>query len=162
MGIATGLARYLAECGVPYEVIEYPDTETALQSAQANRIPPDRIATAVVLKGGDGFMLAVLPASRHVRFGELRKALGCEMDFANEEQVETLFFDCELGAVPALGAAYGLKVIVDDSLISQPEIYLECGDHSSLVHINKAAFRELFADAHHAQFTGSPEHSEAR
>ena len=162
MGIAIGLARYLAERGVPYDVIEHPHTETALQSAQASRIPPDRIAKAVVLKGGDGFMLAVLPASRHVQFGELREALGHDMDFANEEQVETLFFDCELGAVPALGAAYGLKVIVDDSLIGQPEIYLEGGDHSSLVHISKASFQELFADARHAQFTGSAEHSGAR
>jgi len=160
VGIAIGLARYLAERGVPYDVIEHPHTETALQSAKASRIPPDCIAKAVVLKGGDGFMLAVLPASRHIQFGELRKALGRDMDFANEEQVETLFFDCELGAIPAIGAAYGLKVIVDDSLISQSEIYLDGGDHSSLVHISKAAFQELFADARHARFTGSPEHGD--
>jgi Ala-tRNA(Pro) deacylase len=162
MGIAIGLARYLAERSVPYEVIEHPHTETALQSAQTSRIPPDRIAKAVVLKGGDGFMLAVLPASCHIQFGELRKALGRDMDFANEEQVETLFFDCELGAIPALGAAYGLKVIVDDSLISQPEIYLEGGDHTSLVHISKAVFQELFADARRAQFAESSEPGDAR
>ena len=35
---------------------------------------------------------------------------------ANEEQIETLFIDCEPGSVPALGAAYGLNVVVDDSL----------------------------------------------
>jgi Ala-tRNA(Pro) deacylase len=73
---------------------------------------------------------------------------------ANEEQIETLFLDCEAGAVPALGAAYGLKVMVDDSLVNQPEIYLEGGDHSSLVHISGAVFRELLADARHARFTG--------
>ena len=49
---------------------------------------------------------------------------------ANEEQIETLFIDCEPGAVPALGAAYGLKVIVDDSLAKEPEVFLEGGDHA--------------------------------
>jgi Ala-tRNA(Pro) deacylase len=107
----------------------------------------------VVLKGEDGFMLAVLPASRHIDFGELRKELGRYVDVANEEQIETLFVDCEVGAVPALGAAYGLKVIVDDSLVSEPEIYLEGGDHASLVHVSGATFRELLADAQTARFT---------
>jgi Ala-tRNA(Pro) deacylase len=66
---------------------------------------------------------------------------------AREEQIETLFLDCEPGAVPALGAAYGLKVIVDDSLANEPEIYLEGGDHASLVHISGTTFHELLADA---------------
>jgi Ala-tRNA(Pro) deacylase len=154
MGIAIALAQYLVERGVPYDVVKHPRTETASQTAAAIRVPPDRIAKAVVLKGGDGFMLAVLPASRHIQFGELRKELGRHVDIASEEQIETLFLDCESGAVPALGAAYGLKVIVDDSLANQPEIYLEGGDHSSLVHISGAAFRGLVADAHHARFTG--------
>jgi Ala-tRNA(Pro) deacylase len=134
-------------------VIEHPHTETASQSAEASRISPDRIAKAVVLKGEHGFMLAVLPAARHIDFGELRKELGRYVDVANEEQIETLFVDCELGAVPALGAAYGLKVIVDDSLVNQPEMYLEGGDHASLVHVSGATFRELLADAQTARFT---------
>ena len=156
MGIAITLAQYLMERGVAYDVIEHPHTQTASQSAAASRVPLDRIAKAVVLKGGDGFMLAVLPASRHIQFGELRKELGRDVDIAKEEQIETLFVDCKSGAVPALGGAYGLKVIVDDSLANQPEMYLEGGDHSSLVHISGAAFRELLADAQHARFTGAP------
>jgi prolyl-tRNA editing enzyme YbaK/EbsC (Cys-tRNA(Pro) deacylase) len=85
-------------------------------------------AVAVVIKGGDGFMLAVLPASRHIRFEELRRLLADDVGMANEEQIETLFLDCEPGAVPAVGAAYGLGVIIDDSLARQPDIYFESGD----------------------------------
>jgi Ala-tRNA(Pro) deacylase len=75
---------------------------------------------------------------------------------ASEEQIETLFLDCEPGAVPALGAAYGLKVIVDDSLANEPEIYLEGGDHASLVHVSGGTFQKLLADARHARFAESP------
>ncbi len=47
-----------------------------------------RLAKAVVLKGGDGFMLSVLPASSHIQFTQLRKQIGAEVDMANEEQIE--------------------------------------------------------------------------
>src|SRR6516162_5848757 len=107
MGIAIALARYLAERGVKYDVVEHPHAATALECARSSHISLDRLAKAVVLrKGNDGFLIAVLPASGHIQFGELRKQLGADVDMANEEQIESLFNDCEPGAVPALGAAY--------------------------------------------------------
>lgn len=153
MGIAITLTRYLAERGVKYEVVEHPHAVTASESAKKSHVALNRLAKAVVLKGEDGFMLAVLPASSHIQFGRLRKQLGADVDLANEEQIETLFVDCEPGAVPALGAAYGLKVIVDDSLANEPEIYLEGGDHASLVHVSGSTFQQLMAGARHARFT---------
>ena len=155
MGIAIVLARYLAERGVKYDVVEHSHTATALESARTSQISLDRLAKAVVLKGDDGFLVAVLPASGHIQFGQLCKQLGAEVDMASEEQIESIFHDCEPGAVPALGDAYGLKVIVDDSLASEPEIYLEGGDHASLVHVSGRAFQELMAGARHARFTES-------
>jgi Ala-tRNA(Pro) deacylase len=156
MGIAITLAQYLAERGVKYDLVKHPHTVTASESARMSHISLNRLAKAVVLKAEDGFMLAVLPASGHIQFGELSKQLGADVDMASEEQIETLFLDCEPGAVPALGAAYGLKVIVDDSLANEPDIYLEGGDHASLVHVSGRTFQELLADARHARFAVSP------
>ncbi|MEW6641746.1 MAG: YbaK/EbsC family protein [Pseudomonadota bacterium] len=153
MSIATTLTQYLAQRGVAYDVVEHPHTMTTLESGRASHISLDRLAKAVVLKGDDGFSLAILPASSHIQFRQLHEELGADVDMASEEQVEALFHDCERGAVPALGAAYGLKVIVDDSLANEPEIYFEGGDHASLVHVTGSTFRELLADARHARFT---------
>jgi Ala-tRNA(Pro) deacylase len=154
MGLAIALAQYLANHAIEYDLVTHPRTETSSASAEASRVPPDRLAKAVVLKGGNGFMLAVLPASRHIQFEELRRLLGRDIDMANEEQIETLFIDCDPGAVPAIGAAYGLNVVVDDSLAQQPDVYLEGGDHAHLVHISGATFQKLMADARHGKFTG--------
>jgi Ala-tRNA(Pro) deacylase len=153
MGIAIALAQYLVDAGIEYELVPHPHTQTASASAAASQVPAESVAKAIVLKGGSGFMLAVLPASRHIQFAELRRLLGNEVDIANEEQVETLFIDCEPGAVPALGAAYGLKVIVDDSLAQQTDIYFEGGDHTNLVHVSGISFQKLMADARHGRFT---------
>ncbi len=154
MGIATAVAQYLADRGIAYDLVPHTRTVTASASAAAGRVTADLLAKAVVLKGADGFMLAVLPASRHIKFEELRHLLGSNVDRANEEQVETLFFDCQPGAVPALGAAYGLDVVVEDSLADQSDVYFEGGDHSHLVHISGANFQKLMADARHGRFTG--------
>ena len=153
MGIAIALAQYFVDRGVACDFVTHPRTETASASVAASRVPADRLAKAVVLKGGNGFMLAVLPASRHIQFEELRRLLGRHMDMASEEQIETLFLDCEPGAVPAIGAAYGLNVVVDDSLARQPDVYFEGGDHANLVHISGATFQKLMGDAQHGQFT---------
>lgn len=154
MGIAITLAEYLTDRGVAYELMPHPHTVTASASAAAGGVDADNLAKAVVLKGEHGFMLAVLPASHHIQFEQLRRLLGRDVDMASEEQIETLFLDCEPGAVPALGAAYGLNVVVDDGLTQQPDVYFEGGDHANLVHISGTSFQRLMADARHGRFTG--------
>ena len=154
MGIAITLAQYLVDDDIAYDLVPHPHTETASASAAASQVPADSVAKAVVLKGRDGFMLAVLPASRHIQFDELQRLLGGDVDMANEEQIETLFLDCEPGSVPALGAAYGLNVVVDDSLAQQPDVYFEGGDHANLVHVSGTSFQKLMADSKRGRFTG--------
>jgi Ala-tRNA(Pro) deacylase len=154
MGIAIALAQYLLDRDVAYELVPHTHAETALASAAASRLPADNVIKAVVLKGADGFMLALLPASRHIELDELRQVLGAGVDIAGEEQIETLFPDCEPGSVPALGAAYGIGVVVDDSLARQQDLYFEGGDHAHLVHISGTSFRRLMEGAQHGRFTG--------
>ena len=147
MALTNTLALYLADQGVAYDLVPHPRTTPAAPVAA------DSVAQAVVLRGGEGFMLAVHPASGRIRFEDLRELIG-DVDMAGEEQIETLFTDCEPDAVPALGDAYGLAILVDESLAQQPEIYLECGDHDSLVHISGKSFRKLMANARRGRFSG--------
>jgi Ala-tRNA(Pro) deacylase len=152
MGIAITLANYLLDRDVAYDLVAHAHTETALASATTSGMPAEKVVKAVVLKGQDGFMLALLPASHHIEFDKLRRLLGNDVDIAGEEQVETLFLDCEPGSVPALGAAYGLAVVVDDSLGQQPDLYFEGGDHAHLVHISGTSFQKLMENARHGRF----------
>jgi Ala-tRNA(Pro) deacylase len=153
MGIALTVAQYLLDRGIPYTPVLHPHTETAF--ATASELPADRVVKAVALKSRDGFMLALLPASRNIEFGKLRRLLGDQVDLAGEEQVETIFFDCEPGSVPAFGEAYGIKVIVDDSLAQQPDLYIEGGDHAHLIHISAKSFQRLMQQAQHGRFAES-------
>jgi len=52
-----------------------------------------------------------------------------------------------------MGPAYGLEVIIDDSLNNQAEIFFEGGDHQELIHIAGADFQRLLPDALHGSFS---------
>ncbi len=153
MTVAAKLARYLEERGVPCEVRTHPLTPSASRTAEASHISGHAIAKGVVLKDGGGYLLAVLPASHEINFEDLERLLGRKVELASEEEAASLFPDCDIGAVPALGAPYGLDVVVDEHLIGQPEVYIEGGDHASLVHVTGEQFRMLESDARRGRFS---------
>jgi Ala-tRNA(Pro) deacylase len=151
--IAPTLQRYLDDQGVRYDLVPHEPTMSALGSAHASHIPGDRLAKGVVLGDGGVYRLAVLPASHHLRLTDLRIELGQELQLATEPEIAEIFRDCERGAIPAVGACYGLDVIIDTSIEQQPELYFEGGDHATLVHMNSAEFARLNPQAQHGSFS---------
>jgi Ala-tRNA(Pro) deacylase len=83
----------------------------------------------------------------------LRTRLGSDVDMADETEIGQLFRDCAHGAVPAVGKCYGLDLIVDDSMNAQPDIYMEAGDHQTLLHLSQAQFARLTANEMHGRFS---------
>ncbi len=152
MTVALTIVQYLNDRRVAYDVVRHTGTKTAEASAHESHVPERRLAKGVVLRDHHGFWIAVLPASSRIQLPKIADLLHEAVDLANEEQVEPLFTDCLPGAVPALGPAYGLKTIVDDSLDGESEIYFEGGDHESLVHVSGEDFRKLMAGARHGHF----------
>jgi Ala-tRNA(Pro) deacylase len=149
MGMATRLKRYLDTSGVCYEIVHHPRTSTSLGSARAARIPGGRVAKGIVLEDERGYLLALLPASCRLDLKGVRRRLGRHLQLASETELELLFGDCEAGAVPAIGRAYGLPALVDDSLLRMPDLYFEAGDHRDLVHLSGVAFRALLRGSEH-------------
>lgn len=156
MTISATLERYLDSRHVDYELVSHAATGSASETAQAAHVSGDRIAKTVVLRDGDqgdGYLLAVVPASHHLSLEMLRTWLGRSVALASEQEIGKLFPDCDLGAIPPLGDAYGLDVILDEALSRLDEVWFEGGDHRSLVKVAGAAFRDLMAGAHHGRFS---------
>ena len=152
MTIAPTLQRYLDQ-NVTYEAISHAPTLSSMRTAEACHISGDGLAKGIVLRRDGGYMLAVLPASHHIRLAELRRQIGDDVDLADEMEIDQLFRDCAHGAVPPVGECYGLDVIVDDSIQEQPEIYLESGDHETLLHMSQAQFAQVIAQARHGRLS---------
>ena len=68
--------------------------------------------------------------------------------------MERLFPDCEIGAVPPVGAAYGLTTLLDASLEDRDEVFFEGGDHETLVRMEGSAFLDLLESAEVVEIAG--------
>jgi Ala-tRNA(Pro) deacylase len=82
----------------------------------------------------------------------LQEELGRELHLATEEDVETVFMDCDPGAVPPFGKAYGLESVVDETLSSLARVYVEAGDHEQLVVLDNEQFLTLMKGVRHGHF----------
>lgn len=153
MSIAPTLQKYLTAENIQYEEIAHEPTMSSARTAQTCHIPGDRLAKGIVLRRDGEYMLAVMPASRRLRMPELRATLDGDVDMADETEIGQLFRDCANGAVPAIGKCYGLDLIVDDSINAPPDIYMEAGDHQTLLHLSQAQFARLTAGEMHGRFT---------
>ncbi|MGL5165106.1 MAG: aminoacyl-tRNA deacylase [Afipia sp.] len=107
MSIAPTLQKYLAAENIQYEEIPHELSMTSTRTADACHISGDRLAKGIVLRRDGEYMLAVVPASHHLRLSELRTKLGDNVDMADETEINQLFRDCAHGAVPAVGKCYG-------------------------------------------------------
>jgi Ala-tRNA(Pro) deacylase len=153
MGIAMKLSDYLKANGVPFEVVNHPHSGNSMQTARASNVPARCVAKAVVLEDATHTVMAVLPASRRLELRELQASDGPALRLATEAELKGLFIDCEPGAVPPIGAVYGIETIWDDSLMEQPETYFEAGDHETLVHMKTRDFIDLMKGARHMAFS---------
>lgn len=153
MSIAASLRDYLACEGVPYDTIAHEHTRDSTHSAQAAHIPGDRLAKCVMLEDDKGYLMAVVPATHRVDLGALRRELNRNLGLATDRELVELFRDCELGALPPLGRAYGIDMILDESLVDSPDIYFEAGDHRALVHMSGSDFLRLMANVPRGQIS---------
>ena len=159
MTIPSRLSSYLAQRGANYEVCAHRHSRTSAETARTAHVSPHELAKSVIVEDDTGCVMAVLPADRKLRLGELSRMLGRKnLRLADERRIAELFTDCDLGAVPAVGMAWGVETVVDDELESCSTVYVEGGDHERLLRLSHDQFHALMLAARHGRFCVEPMH----
>jgi Ala-tRNA(Pro) deacylase len=121
---------FLREAHVAYVVLPHPPAFTAWAEAAAAHVAPRDWAKVVVCILDGEPIQAVVPASSFVNLERLLAlADGIDIRLADEQELQRLFPDCELGAMPPLGPFYGQTVYVDAALAMKPDIVFSAGTH---------------------------------
>lgn len=125
------VVAYLADAGVGHDVVDHEQTFTAGAEARAADVEPDHAAKTVVLREGEEYRLAVIPASERLDLHKLRDLLGAGsgLRLASEEEMQTDLADFEVGAVPPLGPMVPAPEVVDHRLLEHRRILCTGGDH---------------------------------
>lgn len=153
MSISSRLSEYLSGRETRYEVCAHRPSHTSAETARAAHIPPNQLAKSVMFEDDTGLLMAVVPGDRSVMVGDLARLLGRRsLRLSDESVFASKFDDCEPGAVPPVGMAYGIETVVDDELGACETVYLEGGDHERLLRLSREQFRALMGDARHGYF----------
>jgi Ala-tRNA(Pro) deacylase len=149
MAISSKLRGYMNRCGTSFEELAHEPAQQMARAAEAAHVPGRQVAKGVLVRAGDEYMLAVVPASKHVGLDRLQSWLGREVALAEEQDSAELFADCDLGAIPPVGAAFGIETVLDEDMLTDDDVYFEGGDHNTLIHVNAANWRRLQREASH-------------
>jgi Ala-tRNA(Pro) deacylase len=129
---------------IAYQRLPHRRTYTANRMAQALHVKGRQVAKTVLVRTGGGHALAVLPATHHIDLEQLGEDLGGErVELASEDEMGTLFPDCECGAVPPFGSLYQVPTIMDDSLADDECIVFECADHEQAIRMSMRDYEAI-------------------
>jgi Ala-tRNA(Pro) deacylase len=125
------VTSYLDERGIEHEVVEHEQTFTAAAEARASGVKPDHAAKTMVLRDGDAYRLAVIPASHRLDLGKAREALDASrrLRLATEAEMESDFRAFEVGALPPIGPMLPAPEMLDTRLTEHDRILCAAGDH---------------------------------
>lgn len=96
------VSRYLNEKRIEHEVVEHDERFTAAGEARASGIGPEDAAKDLVLRAGNAYVLAVIPASERL---DLRKA-------ATEEEIAAEFSQFEVACPPSARSLVSPKSLI--------------------------------------------------
>jgi Ala-tRNA(Pro) deacylase len=153
MSVPATVTSYLDSQGVQYELIAHEYTSDSMNTARSAHVPGNQLAKCVLLEDRDGYLMAVIPATHRIDLQAVRRRFDRSLCLATEPELPNIFRDCEPGAIPPLGGAYGIEAIVDESLIGLDDIYFEAGDHRDVVHVSGDDFIRLMAEIPRGQFS---------
>jgi len=124
----------LEQRGIRYQELHHPEAFTAQQVAQAEHVSGHHVAKVVVIMADGRPYELVLPASRRVMLDRVREALGAnDVRLASEAEMERLFADCEVGAIPPLPAGGQVSMIMDETMRVPGDIVFQSGTHTDAV-----------------------------
>ena len=155
MATAISLAQFLDHHQTSYQSIPHKHCESSYTSAITAAVPSDAVCKAVLMRDArHEHLLAVVPARHRLDVDKLNRLMRQEYQLASEHEVDTLFSDCSEGAIPALGQAYQIPMVIDDGLLNRPYIYIESGDHEHLLRVEYNDFLKLMTGVKHGAIHG--------
>lgn len=116
---------------IPYEAVEYPNTERdAVQVAAAIGAPPEQVyKTLVVVREKGKPFLTIIAAPQHLNLKKMAKAVSeKKLQMATHKEAEQIT-KLQVGGISALALLNkGFTIILDQSAQAQTHIYVSAGE----------------------------------
>lgn len=138
------LIDWLASQEIEFEIHEHEQADTARATAVAEGVDPRTFAKVVVVTSHDGgTAFVVLKATDHLDLRKARRVLGArDVRLLTEPELSALAPGCEVGAIPAGGALFGLKTYADRAVRDASEISFNAGSHRFSARVERGPWEQ--------------------
>ena len=153
MAIPKKVIGYLDKNKYKYEIIEHKTTYTAWDTAQTERVKPQEVAKALVMKADSVYLLALVPANRNLDKQKLMKVINAEKKKAKGKTYKKIDFAKEawmkknlpgkVGATPPFRGLLSLEIFVDSLLLKNKKVYLGSGEYVNAIRVNTGQYLKI-------------------
>ena len=146
------LLDWLAGHDIEYEIHRHDPAFTARTTAAAEGVDPRTFAKVVAVASPDGHKaLVILDATDQVDVKKARRTIGLsDVRLLTEAELAEIAPGCEVGAIPAVGALFGLPTYADHAVREDPEISFNAGSHRFSARVDRARWERacgvIYAD----------------
>ncbi|NQY87652.1 MAG: YbaK/EbsC family protein [Colwellia sp.] len=155
MAISISFNEYLSNHNIDYELVKHRFTKSSFDSSCSAHLPSAEVAKAIILQSSDGsYLMSTLSVGHKLSLAQVNQLMGKNYHLLNETQLSELFPDCEQGAIPGIGAAFAIDMLVDDGLLGKKQVYIEAGDHRHLIKVDQQQFANILANVPHGNISG--------
>lgn len=151
------IITYLQRADIDFEILEHEPGDSLQQAVLHAGIEPEQVARAVLLGDEEGLLLAVLPLSHVINFAQLFALAERKLEPVERNAAQYVFRDCETGTIPPVAEPFGVKALVDESLLEMERVYLEPGSHRLLLRISGTDFAKLHTHSQKGRFSNPAE-----
>lgn len=153
MAVNSRLLALLVRSRVEYELFPHREAFTAQEVAQTSHLRGRQLAKVVLVRSGrDRYLMAIVPASSHVDLAVLGRITGHkDLVLANEGEIQRMFPDCEIGAMPPFGSLYVVPACLDACFVEQDHIAFQAGNHHEVIRMAFPDFARLAGPFAHVQ-----------
>ena len=141
--VLSRLVEALRGAGIAFTQTQHRPVYTSAEAAEVRGVSLHSGAKALIVKGGEAFVMAVIPADLSLDSHAVRTLLGTKkLRFATEEEVLELT-GLTPGSIPPFGSLFNLPTYCEPALGDNASINFNAGGHDVSVQLDYADYLRL-------------------
>lgn len=144
MPIPKTVEAYLKKANKKFEQISHKTVYTGYDLAQTLKRKLNEVGKALVVKADKAHVLVVLPASKRLDLGKLKKALKVKsISLVPEKTMTKMLQASKTAAITAFGGLHKFQTVVDRGLLKTKDVFLQAGNFTDSVRMKVQDFVKL-------------------
>jgi Ala-tRNA(Pro) deacylase len=146
MAVSKKITNYLDDKKYKYRVIEHKTTFTAWDTAQTEKVRPQEVSKALVMKADNDYLLALISSNKNLDKQKLLKVINAQRKKTKEKTYKKIDFSKEVwmkknlpgkvGATPPFGDLIKMNIYMDNLLAKNKKIYVGSGEYTESILIS--------------------------